>query len=133
MGLIHGSLNGPETHDLYLILRIDAVITATHIASPVRWVLLIPSQLAGTVVYLVLACSFGSPDPASVIINFILTAMVFAASAGLRSAEVRERAVFLSLFNERSLRAHAEHMVDHLTSTSVARDTEASSIVTGQG
>ena len=49
------------------------------------------------------------------------------------SPEVRERAAFVSLVTERSLRAQAEHEVDSLNLVkSVVRDTEVTTNVTGQ-
>jgi len=100
----------PAIEDLYLLLSLDCIVTASHIAIPVRWFSLLPMELAVCMGYGLFASVIGSRMYfSSVLLNFVMiTALTMAASLGKRRSELQERASFVREVREKSLRVEME-------------------------
>jgi len=95
-----------------LMLVLDLVLTAGHIAVPLRWVALIPLEVTTILCYAVPALALGSLDQSSnAVLNniVIMAALTFATTCGKLAAEKQERSSFAQVAAERTLRAQAEH------------------------
>mmetsp|Transcript_107584 Transcript_107584/g.336943 ORF Transcript_107584/g.336943 Transcript_107584/m.336943 type:complete len:689 (+) Transcript_107584:89-2155(+) len=106
-------LNSYES-DSDTILYVDGIITAVHLAVPIRWFAMTPLALCGILVYGSVAFGLGSEEP---VINrcvngVTLLFLVVAISLGKRFYEVDERKAFFDLIQEKSMRCQAEHQLE---------------------
>lgn len=105
----HGSLTLPQ-----LALGLDAVVTAVHLALPIRWCVILWADLffvfgfAGWCVIHSRLTLTEMEMSDEVYILAVFFGLVLAASLGLRSAELADRRHFTTVVDERSLRARAE-------------------------
>jgi len=91
------------------VLAIDLVVTATHLALPVRPYALAIVQVASFLCYVVPTWAVGGPEMEDAPFTMIfLLCLIGAAGWGKRSMEFQERVQFLTLIRERSLRFQSE-------------------------
>jgi len=104
--------------DATLLLALDAFITTIHVALPIRWAVLWPTEVFFVLVYAALV-ALGSPmPPDTVAMNLVMISVMSAAAAlGKRSLEFYARAAYVRVAEERSQRAQVEHRL-HLASES---------------
>lgn len=95
--------------DAGVLLYIDMGVTMLHLMMPIRWVILIPMELAAVPMYAMPAFMLGSPDPRLVPANVGgLTILVALAAAGKRALEYQERRQFTNFIAEKQMRFAAE-------------------------
>ncbi|CAK0834493.1 unnamed protein product, partial [Prorocentrum cordatum] len=96
------------TLDTHNLLMIDLCVTVAHLA-PIRWVALLPLEVAAVLVYVVPAYIIGSTVPAARALNSItLFALTLLAAIGRRACERQERLLFSGLLTEKRQRFQAE-------------------------
>lgn len=94
--------------DTTFLLYMDLIVTAAHIALPVRWFKLVP--FAGTSILVYAAFSpYSSAPLAALFATLGFAALVLFASAGKRTAEIQERLNFGMVLAEKQKRFEAEH------------------------
>lgn len=97
---------GRHFSDSFILLAIDGIVTATHIVLPVRWIILMPLELSGVVLYVLLITLLGSPESNTELLA--LTGVIAVSALGKRQTEKRDREAFTELVKEKSLRCAAE-------------------------
>eukprot|EP00445_Apocalathium_hangoei_P079451 CAMPEP_0204172898 /NCGR_PEP_ID=MMETSP0361-20130328/44500_1 /ASSEMBLY_ACC=CAM_ASM_000343 /TAXON_ID=268821 /ORGANISM="Scrippsiella Hangoei, Strain SHTV-5" /LENGTH=580 /DNA_ID=CAMNT_0051131065 /DNA_START=34 /DNA_END=1776 /DNA_ORIENTATION=- len=114
--------------DANILLLLVAYVACIHVAFPVRWIVLFPSELCFAVTYPLCALMLGSPNTNTTVVwnTFILWTMIVFAGWGRRGIEVHERNAYLSLVQEKSLRVQAEFALHHAT-----RDTRKKTQIEG--
>jgi len=100
-----------ESHysDTALLLIVDAIITGSHLLAPIRWFVLVSTEIVA-----LLVCGYGlfilgSPETSPFFSFACLTALTVTAGMGRRSQERSDRKAFKELVDERGLRYAAEH------------------------
>jgi len=98
--------------DAMFIVLIDVCITALHLFFPIRWIVMLPIEVAGVLLYAVFGFVFGSADPHGFNGNAVaLAVLTVMATFGKRSTEYQERRSFADLVSERKKRCEAEFML----------------------
>lgn len=96
--------------DSTFLMKIDCVLTAAHVGSPMRWCVLFPLQVLAFTLYGVNVFIVGSPEPkvkCTYNVAFLAT-LILVTSISKRYAEVVERHIFLDMLRERKNRCEAE-------------------------
>mmetsp|Transcript_40393 Transcript_40393/g.71611 ORF Transcript_40393/g.71611 Transcript_40393/m.71611 type:complete len:802 (+) Transcript_40393:84-2489(+) len=100
-------------NDSHLLLLIDAVITGSHLMCPVRWCLLLFTELTAISCYIVLTFLIGSPDRDMAVFNMLcLAGLIAGASVGKRNMELRDRTAFAIIIYEKGERCAAEFQLE---------------------
>jgi len=106
--------------DSRVLLCIDLIVTAAHLGLPIRWIIMVPLEVAGAALYA--ACvAIGSPEDAAFYNLAMLVGLIAAAAIGKRSIELHERQTFAQLAQERVLRCDAEFQLSQLQGAQPAR------------
>ncbi|CAK0846784.1 unnamed protein product [Prorocentrum cordatum] len=101
--------HGMGATDCNLVLMIDLAVTSVHLLMPIRWVVLVPLQVAAVLAYLGPALFLGSPAMGQVPFNiFGILALVALSAVGKRASERKERLLFAGLLSEKQMRFQAE-------------------------
>jgi len=110
-------------------LGLDTVITAVHLALPVRWFIIIWIDIVFITTFVILA--YWRMGGSSLQVSLLLVALTLAAGFGKRSMEHMDRVLFSTLVDERGKRFRAEfreHVVSETaTPVSEADKTESAS------
>ncbi|CAK0837684.1 unnamed protein product [Prorocentrum cordatum] len=114
------------------VLAIDLLVTGTHLALPVRPYALAIVEVASLLCYVVPTWALGGPEmeDAPFTLSF-LVCLIGSAACGKRSMEFQERAEFLTMIREKSLRfqsdfALSQHQLAKLQQQGVSAPTEPS-------
>ncbi|CAK0887521.1 unnamed protein product [Prorocentrum cordatum] len=95
--------------DCNLILIIDLAHTFVHLLMPIRWLVLVPLEVAAVLAYIAPALLLGSPAMNQVPFNVIgIVSLVVVSAIGKRAVERQERLMFAGLLSEKQLRFQAE-------------------------
>lgn len=110
------SVHPSTKSDGALLLALDAFVTLTHVAFPIRWKNLVFLEVWAFLSYLIPVLLFDSPENASgVVVNMIWFILLLSfASLGKRILEYGERIAFLQLIREKSLRVQTEFRLGQL-------------------
>lgn len=107
-------------NDLYLLIIMDAIVTASHAAMPVRWFLLVPMEMLVVVGYAALTFGVGGNSKKNGVGGntpfydmFLLIALIFPTSVYKRRNEILERESFARIIAERSMNVQVEHQLFH--------------------
>jgi len=102
-------------HGSLTCLMIDGVITAVHLACPVRWFMLVPMDLTGPVLY-ALSLTMCDHEHCASVWPFITLVLLTAMSIiGTRMIEWMHRRHLLALLKERSQRTATEFRLSQLS------------------
>ncbi|CAK0864614.1 unnamed protein product [Prorocentrum cordatum] len=100
--------------DCNLILVIDLATTFVHLLMPIRWVVLVPLEVAAVLAYIAPALLLGSPAMNQVPFNVIgILSLVVISAIGKRAVERQERLMFAGLLSEKQLRFQAEFQLSN--------------------
>ncbi|CAK0841284.1 unnamed protein product [Prorocentrum cordatum] len=100
--------------DCNLILVIDLATTFVHLLMPIRFVVLIPLEVAAVLAYIAPPLTLGSPAMNQVPFNVIgILSLVVISAIGKRAAERQERLMFAGLLSEKQLRFQAEFQLSN--------------------
>mmetsp|Transcript_57935 Transcript_57935/g.126985 ORF Transcript_57935/g.126985 Transcript_57935/m.126985 type:complete len:904 (+) Transcript_57935:516-3227(+) len=95
--------------DSFTLLAIDIVVTATHVAMPIRWCILWIVEAVGFLIYPALVMAFSMPQQSEWVSSFAtLSILNLFAVLGRRHIERYEREAFTNVLRERTLRAETE-------------------------
>mmetsp|Transcript_19315 Transcript_19315/g.42644 ORF Transcript_19315/g.42644 Transcript_19315/m.42644 type:complete len:729 (-) Transcript_19315:88-2274(-) len=90
-------------------LVLDGTVTAAHLMLPVRWHIMVWTDMVFAISFASFCLIIGDPAMYDVQLNLtVFSALVCGASAGLRSLENKERMLFATVIDERKLRVMAE-------------------------
>eukprot|EP00927_Polykrikos_kofoidii_P013544 TRINITY_DN15896_c0_g1_i1.p1 TRINITY_DN15896_c0_g1~~TRINITY_DN15896_c0_g1_i1.p1 ORF type:complete len:666 (+),score=65.08 TRINITY_DN15896_c0_g1_i1:299-1999(+) len=114
-------------HDASMLLMLDAIVTAVHFASPIRWFLASTAGAYMGILYVFVVVALGSPmTQESVIFNTIqLVFLAITSCIGKRSMELHDRRAWVSITAERIRRATAEYKLEeanHIASSPTEED-----------
>jgi len=99
-----------------LLLLLDVLITGSHIALPVRWVVMWPTEVVAVLCYGVAAFVWSSCTVKAAVSNLLMiTALVVASALGRRTVEHLERMAFARVAAEKSLRFQVEYRLERMT------------------
>ena len=100
----------------FLALGLDAMVTAVHVALPIRWYVIVWVDALIVIGYSVqVVRNFGeTADYGELYLILCFAGLVVAANLGLRSNELADRRVFAMVVDERSLRARAEFNLERV-------------------
>lgn len=93
--------------DSWLLLYINCFVTVSHTLMPIRWCMLWPLEVLGSLLFPVLAL-VPRPSPYPTPISLTMVLLVILSSLGKRLAEVRDREAYSVFLSERTLRVHSE-------------------------
>lgn len=99
--------------DALLALTLHALVTAVHVALPVRWIVLCPTEVAAILCYIVPTLKWGSmgiPQALSQIFVFVFAILI--SGFGRRNLERYERAAFAQIAAEKTRRFEVEHQLE---------------------
>lgn len=102
----------------YLAINLNVIITATHLAWPVRWAMIWPAEVAPLLSFwwAILACE--GPLGRKVVFAGMFAGLVIGAGLGRRMVEKLEREAFATVADERTRRCEAEHRLHMSTANS---------------
>jgi len=97
--------------DARLLIAIDVWVTAAHLMLPIRVVAIRAVQIASIVSHPAWALMLGTPmKPLEVIMNCgAMSLLTFAAAWGRSTLQLKQRAAYIKMARERTLRTVAEH------------------------
>eukprot|EP00443_Scrippsiella_acuminata_P037050 CAMPEP_0115182346 /NCGR_PEP_ID=MMETSP0270-20121206/7898_1 /TAXON_ID=71861 /ORGANISM="Scrippsiella trochoidea, Strain CCMP3099" /LENGTH=684 /DNA_ID=CAMNT_0002595395 /DNA_START=61 /DNA_END=2115 /DNA_ORIENTATION=+ len=97
--------------DAGILLHMDLIITVSHLLFPARWIVLVPTEVAPTLLYAGACFAIGSSATLkAVAVNIILiTVLTFAAGLGRRQMEYHQRIAFAQFVHEKTQRVQIEH------------------------
>lgn len=125
-GRLAGNVFGSEAS---MWLRCSIIILASHLMMSIRWIILLPLDVAVVVFCAVARFRLGSPDRALLpLLEFAV--LIILAALGKRRLEYAERTLFVQVVAERHLRAKAEFELSQ-TQVSPAKPQEICSDSTG--
>eukprot|EP00443_Scrippsiella_acuminata_P130964 CAMPEP_0115681346 /NCGR_PEP_ID=MMETSP0272-20121206/57276_1 /TAXON_ID=71861 /ORGANISM="Scrippsiella trochoidea, Strain CCMP3099" /LENGTH=564 /DNA_ID=CAMNT_0003120657 /DNA_START=130 /DNA_END=1821 /DNA_ORIENTATION=+ len=106
--------------DSALLLHMDIVITVSHLLFPVRWIVLLPAEMAPLLLYAAVAIALGSSASlTTVAANIIIIALLnLAAALGRRQIERHERIAFAKVVHEKTRRVEVEHRLARIQESS---------------
>ncbi|CAK0885386.1 unnamed protein product [Prorocentrum cordatum] len=109
------------------LISINLCASFAHL-SPVRWVFLLPLEIALVLVFELPVLVWGSPSPQATPL-FLLCAVWLAllAAAGKRHSELQDRLLFRSLLSEKTRRFEAEHELARRQEPTAATDVSGTS------
>eukprot|EP00811_Abedinium_folium_P033706 NODE_664_length_2853_cov_13.797506.p1 GENE.NODE_664_length_2853_cov_13.797506~~NODE_664_length_2853_cov_13.797506.p1 ORF type:complete len:850 (-),score=127.35 NODE_664_length_2853_cov_13.797506:228-2777(-) len=121
---------GIDLDDAALLLGLDALVTVSHIVLPVRWSVLVFSEVNIIACYCVPVFWLGSwHRPIRARLQLVALVLLVALSAmGKRAIERKSRTMFHTTITERAHRANLEHQLE-LLKVSGAPEDEAGSVV----
>jgi len=114
---------------LLVALSLDAVITAVHLALPLRWFLVIWGDAMFLVSFSTFSVLVGGVTAQVITITFLMFGLSVAACVGLRSMEFKNRVLFATIADERALRAQAEFAVVTREPLTPHKDTDGASSI----
>jgi len=95
------------------VLVLAALLLASHLALPIRWVCLVPLEAALGLLYVGFAFVLGGPDGQHAWSTLLLVqGLVACAIIGRRTIEDHQRHTFCTIINERNLRAQSEYRME---------------------
>jgi serine/threonine protein kinase len=133
--LLPGSVEYHQKSMAVAALGLDAVVTCWHLALPVRWSVIVVMDVMVVVAFTISAYTL-SPLPAGdveAVVILMFSALVMGTSVGLRSTETKDRILFTTILDERTLRAEAEfrsEMQRDLAERGLAQPRQAGSVAT---
>jgi len=91
------------------VLVLSILVLASHLALPIRWIVLLPLELALGILYAGFAFVLGGPDGVQAWSTFLLIqGLIVCAIIGRRTIEDHQRLTFCTIINERSMRTQSE-------------------------
>lgn len=104
------------------IMRLQAVVSATHLWLPIRWVLLWHSEVVAALCFMVPALLYGTMSWLQVTTTTVmLMGLLMGSSIGKRALERHERAAFAQVLVEKTMRIELEHRLEAMASSHVGR------------
>lgn len=104
--------NCSRDSDAALLLCLLCIVVAAHLILPLRWVVLVPLQIAPVLIYATCVFAWGSPEPAPEFNLACLICAVLISSIGKRSTELSLRETFAVVSMEHQGRLEAERASD---------------------
>jgi len=101
-------------HDLKYVdglnlLIMNLCVSCGHLA-PIRWISLVPMEIAVVLIFVLPIYVWGSPAPMAVPLFTVCSVfLAFLAASGKRQSELQDRLLFKGLLAEKKLRFEAEH------------------------
>jgi len=119
MAAVHGFTLKEDTclleGDNFVTMPIVVGICALHMVLAVRWCIMVPSEVFTIVMYAGLSFSLSPHTRVALFNSSMLTFSVICVALGKRRLEHMERRFFLTVVNERTLRARAEFQLSKVS------------------
>ena len=119
LGFDSATYTGPAESDGRMLLALDALVTAVHLAFPIRLLCSVAIDVVASLICLVPACTIGSPEgPSGVSLNSSwYMFLIFLSSVGKRRLECSGRRAFVQFSQENNLRTQsAPRVLEQLSS-----------------
>jgi len=94
--------------DTYLVLALNILMSACHAALPIRWFVLLPTEVASVLFYSICVLSLGSPEQRYLECLALTTTLAFISALGKRQLEIVQRHMYSALLREKFLHAEAQ-------------------------